>query len=55
MDRAQKFPYLWKNIKNEKPNMVCSTDITYLKTPTGFMYLTAIIDVYSRKILTWEL
>ncbi|MCQ9628523.1 IS3 family transposase [Cetobacterium somerae] len=52
---AQKFPYLLRNLKIEKPNAVWSTDITYLKTPTGFMYLTAIIDVYSRKILTWEL
>jgi len=52
---AQKFPYLLKNLNIEKPNAVWSTDITYLKTPKGFMYLTAIIDVYSRKILSWEL
>ena len=52
---AQKFQYLLRNLKVEKPNAVWSTDITYLKTPTGFMYLTAIIDVYSRKILSWEL
>ena len=52
---AQKFPYLLKNQKVERPNQVWSTDITYLKTPSGFMYLTAIIDVYSRKIISWEL
>ncbi|MGL6169468.1 MAG: IS3 family transposase, partial [Fusobacteriaceae bacterium] len=49
---VQKFPYLLRNLKIEKPHAVWSTDITYLKTSTGFMYLTAIIDVYSRKILT---
>ena len=52
---AQKFPYLLKNLKIERSNQVWSTDITYLKTPLGFMYLTAIIDVYSRKIISWEL
>lgn len=52
---AQKFPYLLKNLKVERPNQVWSTDITYLKTPSGFMYLTAVIDVYSRKIMSWEL
>lgn len=52
---AQKFPYLLKNLKAVRPNQVWSTDITYLKTPSGFMYLTAIIDVYSRKIISWEL
>lgn len=52
---AQKFPYLLRNVKAERPNQIWSTDITYLKTPLGFMYLTAIIDVYSRKILSWEL
>ncbi len=52
---AQKFPYLLKNIQITRPNQVWSTDITYIKVNKGFMYLTAIIDVYSRKILSWEL
>lgn len=52
---AQKFPYLLKDLKVVRSNQVWSTDITYLKTSSGFMYLTAIIDVYSRKIISWEL
>ena len=52
---GQKFPYLLRGLRITRPNQVWSTDITYLKTPSGYMYLTAIIDVYSRKILSWEL
>lgn len=52
---AQKFPYLLKEVQVQRPNQVWSTDITYIKTPGGFMYLTSIIDVYSRKVLSWEL
>jgi putative transposase len=52
---AQKFPYLLKNLIISRPNQVWSTDITYIKTAKGFMFLTAIIDVYSRRILSWEL
>ena len=37
------------------PNQVWSTDITYLPMPTGFMYLVAVIDWYSRYVLAWAL
>ncbi len=39
----------------EKPNKVWSTDITYIKLETGFVYLAAIIDWHSKKILSWKL
>lgn len=38
-----------------RPNQVWSIDITYIPMPHGFMYLTAIIDVYSRSIMAWGL
>lgn len=54
-DSAHKFPYLLRDIEVIRPNQVWSTDITYIITERGHMYLTAIIDIYSRKILSWEL
>ena len=51
----KKYPYLLKDLKITRPNQVWSTDITYIRTRTGFMYLTAVIDVFSRYIISWEL
>ena len=51
----QIFPYLLRNRVIERPNQVWSTDITYIPMQQGFMYLTAIIDWFSRYIITWEL
>jgi len=51
----KKYPYLLKNIETERPNQVWQTDITYIKLPGGRVYLTAIVDIYSRKTLSWEL
>jgi putative transposase len=51
----KKYPYLLKELEITMPNQVWSTDITYIRTRTGFMYLTAVIDVYSRYIVSWEL
>ena len=48
-------PYLLKNKVISFPNQVWSIDITYIKMPHGHMYLTAIIDWFSRKIMSWEL
>lgn len=48
-------PYLLKNLKIERPNQVWEIDITYIPMQKGFMYLTAIIDVYSRAIMAWGL
>ncbi|CAA6799149.1 MAG: Mobile element protein [uncultured Sulfurovum sp.] len=57
-----KYPYLLKEFRNDagqviidKVNKVWSTDITYIKLDTGFVYLAAIIDWHSKKILSWKL
>ena len=50
----KKFPYLLKNLKITRANQVWATDITYLKLPGGYIYFTAIIDWYSRKILSYK-
>lgn len=48
-------PYLLKGISITQPNQVWQIDITYLPMKNGFMYMTAIIDVYSRYIVGWGL
>ncbi len=48
-------PYLLQNKVVSFPNQVWSIDITYIKMHHGHMYLTAIIDWYSRKIVGWNL
>ena len=57
-----KYPYLLKDFRDyagrviiEKTNQVWSTDITYIKLEKGFVYLAAIIDWHSKKILSWKL
>lgn len=49
------YPYLLKNLDINHNNQVWSTDITYIKLNGSFVYLTAIIDIYSRKVLSWKL
>jgi putative transposase len=54
-DKLQpKYPYLLKEITVMYPNQVWSTDITYIPTLKGFVYLVAIMDWYSRYVLSWE-
>lgn len=48
-------PYLLRGLPINSPNQVWSIDITYIAMRKGFMYLTAIIDVFSRKIISWGL
>ncbi len=48
-------PYLLRNFKATRPNQAWSIDITYIKMKYGHMYLTAIIDWFSRKIVGWNL
>ena len=47
-------PYLLKGLKAVRPNQVWAVDITYIPMTGGFMYLTAIIDLYSRYIVGWD-
>jgi putative transposase len=49
------YPYLLKDIKIDNPNYVWSIDITYIQLRGGFLYLVAIIDWYSRYVLSWRL
>lgn len=49
------FPYLLRNVDIINNRQVYSTDITYIPMAKGFMYLTAVIDWYSRFILSWRL
>ena len=49
------YPYLLRNVAIERADQVWSTDITYIPMPNGFMYLTAVIDWYSRYVLSWKL
>lgn len=47
------YPYLLKGLNINRPNFVWESDITYLRMEHGFMYLVAIIDVYSRYVVAW--
>ena len=49
------YPYLLKDLQIERPNQVWSTDITYLPMAKGFAYLIAIIDLHSRRVMSWQL
>lgn len=49
------YPYLLRNVTIDRVNQVWSTDITYLPIKHGFLYLTAVMDWYSRCVLSWEL
>lgn len=51
----RKFPYLLKGVKIEDVNDVWSTDITYIPMKKGFLYLVAVLDWFSRYVLTWKL
>lgn len=48
-------PYLLRNLEIVRPNQAWMVDITYLRMPTGFMYLVAFIDVHSRYVVAWSL
>ena len=49
------YPYLLRGVDIVRPKQVWSTDITYIRLPRGFVFLVAIIDWYSRKVLSWRL
>jgi putative transposase len=49
------YPYLLKGLQIERPNQVWAADITYIPMEKGFLYLVAIIDLYSRYVLSWRL
>ena len=49
------YPYLLRNLKIDRPNQVWAADITYIPMNRGFMYLVAVMDWHSRKVLSWQL
>jgi len=49
------YPYLLRGMTIDKPNQVWATDITYIPMARGFMYLIAIMDWATRKVLSWRL
>jgi len=49
------YPYLLRGVLVVRPNQVWSTDITYIRLAHGFAYLVAIIDWYSRRVLSWRI
>lgn len=52
--RHKVYPYLLRGLEINRPNQVWSTDITYLPMAKGFIYLIAVMDWYSRKVLSWR-
>ena len=54
MQQAKVCPYLLRNAVIDRPNQAWSIDITYVPIKRGFLYLTAVIDWYSRCIVGWE-
>lgn len=51
----KKYPYLLKDLEIRYPDHVWSTDITYVRLKYGFAYLTVILDLFSRYVLSWKL
>jgi putative transposase len=49
------YPYLLRGLRIERPNQVWSADITYIRLAQGFVYLVAILDWFSRYVLSWSL
>ena len=49
------YPYLLRNVRIERTDQVWSADITYVPLTSGFMYLAAVIDWYSRYVIAWRL
>ena len=50
----RKYPYLLRGLAITRPNQVWGTDITYIRLSQGFVYLVAIIDWFSRYVLSWS-
>ena len=53
-EQHRKYPYLLKGLTIIRPNQVWGTDITYIKLETGWCYLIAFIDWFSRYVISWE-
>jgi putative transposase len=49
------YPYLLRNVTAERPNHVWGIDITYIRLERGWMYLVAVLDWFSRYVISWEI
>lgn len=54
-DNNRHYPYLLRDLVITAPNQVWSTDITYIRLSQGFIYLVAVIDWFSRYVLSWQI
>jgi putative transposase len=54
-DRHKVYPYLLRDLPVERPNQVWAMDITYIPMARGFVYLAAVVDWFSRRVLAWRL
>lgn len=54
-DEHKKYPYLLKGLEIDHPDCVWCSDITYIRMKRGFVYLVAVMDWYSRYVLSWEI
>jgi putative transposase len=54
-EQHRKYPYLLKGLPITRPNQVWGADITYIKLETGWCYLVAFLDWFSRYVISWEL
>ena len=52
---SRTYPYLLKGLSITRPNQVWATDITYIRLSSGYVYLVAVMDWFSRYVLSWEL
>lgn len=48
------YPYLLRGLSIDRPNQVWAMDLTYIPMARGFVYLTAVVDWYTRKVLSWR-
>jgi putative transposase len=48
------YPYLLRNLSIDRPNQVWAMDITYIPMARGFVYLAAVLDWYTRRVLSWK-
>jgi len=51
----QIYPYLLRDVTIDRPNIAWAADITYIRLKHGFVYLVAVMDLYSRYIVSWEI
>ena len=49
------YPYLVRDVRAERPNHIWGIDITYIRLRGGWMYLVAVLDWFSRYVVSWEL